>query len=105
MRDWLRRFFYSDDEVVKFADGLSEFDAGQFQEILANGGVVAMKKNMSALYDRYWRPMLFFSNHFALFVKRSDVERARELLGPMINRYETRASRRLRRPRRVRSRD
>ncbi|OGO50579.1 MAG: hypothetical protein A2148_04850 [Chloroflexi bacterium RBG_16_68_14] len=77
---WLRRFFYSDDEVVKLADGLSEFDAGIAEELLANEGIIAMKKNMEAVYDRYWRPMLPSADNFALFVKQSDVKRAIEVL-------------------------
>lgn len=79
---WLHDFFYSDDEIVKLADGLSEFDAGSYEELLANNGVVAMKKNMEAVYDRYWRPMLF--NNFALYVKQSDVDRAIEILGGLL---------------------
>jgi hypothetical protein len=78
----IRHFFYSDDEVVKLADGLSEFDAGSYEELLRNSGVVAMKKHMDAAYDRYWRPMLF--NNFALFVKRSDVDRSIEILGSLL---------------------
>ncbi len=83
-RAWLRRFFYSDDEIVKLADGLSEFEAPMYQEMLAKNGVVAMKKNMEAAYDRYWRPMLFTANNFALYVKQSDVGRAIEILGPLL---------------------
>lgn len=41
-----------------------------------------MKKNMEAVYDRYWRPMLF--NNFALYVKQSDVDRAIETLGSLL---------------------
>ena len=81
---WLRRFFYSDDPDVKFVDGLTELEAASFEELLANNGVVAMRKNMEALYDRLWRPVLPLGNHFALFLKRSDVERARDILGPML---------------------
>jgi hypothetical protein len=77
---WLRRFLYSDDPDVKVADGLSEFDAGIAEELLRNNGIIAMKKNMLAIYDRYWRPMLPGGHNFALWVKRSDLERARELL-------------------------
>lgn len=95
---WLRRFFYSDDGDVKFVDGLTEFEAASYEELLANNGIVAMWKNMEALYDRAWRPVLPLGNHFALFLKRSDVERAKEILGPMLGLDEpARRSRRLRR--------
>jgi hypothetical protein len=78
----LHKFFYSDDEIVKLADGLNEFDAGSYEELLRNNGIVAMRKNMEAVYDRYWRPMLF--DNFALYVKQSDVDRAIEVLGPLL---------------------
>ncbi len=84
VRSWLHKFFYSDDEIVKLADGLSEFDAPMYQEMLAKNGVVAMKKNMEAIYDRYWRPVLFTGNNFALYVKQSDVDRAVAILGPLL---------------------
>ena len=80
----LRSFFYSDDPDVKIADGLSEFDAGICEELLANNGIIAMKKNMEAVYDRYWRPMLPSANHFALWVKQRDLPRAREILEPLL---------------------
>ena len=85
---WLRGFFYSGDPDVKFLDGLNEFEASSYEELLANNGIVAMRKNMEALYDRYWRPVLFAANHFALFVKQSDLERAREILGPLVEGYQ-----------------
>jgi len=81
---WLHRFFYSDDPDVKVADGLSEFDAGIAEELLRNNGIVAMKKNMLAIYDRYWRPMLPNGHNFALWVKQSDLDRAREILGEVL---------------------
>jgi hypothetical protein len=83
-RGWLRRFFYSDDEVIKLADGLSEFDAGSYGEMLAKNSVVAMKKNMDALSTRFGGAMTFAANSYALFVKQSDVERSIEILGPLL---------------------
>ena len=82
---WLHRFFYSDDPDVKVADGLSESDAGIAEELLRNNGIVAMKKNMLAIYDRYWRPMLPNGHNFALWVKQSDLDRAREILGEVLD--------------------
>lgn len=73
---------------MKLADGLNEFDAAQYEELLANSGIIAMKKNMSAIYDRTWRPVLP-TNDFALWVKESDVEAAFQVLGHLLNRYET----------------
>jgi hypothetical protein len=81
---WLHRFFYSDDEVVKLADGLSEFDAGSYQEMLANGGVIAMEKNMDAITTRFGGALTFAANSYALFVKHSDVDRAIAILGPLL---------------------
>ena len=92
---WLHSFFYSDDPDVKLADGLNEFDAAQYEELLANSGVIAMKKNMSAIYDRTWRPVLP-TNDFALWVKQSDVEAACQILGHLLNRYETDEARQVR---------
>jgi hypothetical protein len=83
VRSWLRKFFYSDDPDVKIADGLSEFDAAMYQELLDNMGIVSMKKNMLAIYDRYWRPMLP-AGHFALYVKQSDVDGAMETIGDLL---------------------
>jgi hypothetical protein len=97
LRPWLRRFFYSDDPDVKIADGLSEFDAGIAEELLRNNAIIAMKKNMLAIYDRYWRPMLW-TPHFALWVRQSDYGRATEILrGALDPRQLTRERRRWRR--------
>ncbi len=85
---WLRKFFYSDDPDVKIADGLTEYDAAICEELLRNSGVIAMKKNMDPLYDRYWRPVLPFANHFALWVKRSELRRARRILKAVLDRKQ-----------------
>ena len=82
---WLRRFFYSDDPDVKVADGLSEFDAGISEELLRNNGIIAMKKNVSAYYDRLWRPFFPWARQFALSVKRSDLPRARRILEAVLD--------------------
>jgi hypothetical protein len=85
MFKWLRRFFYSDDEIVKLADGLGEVEGEQFEEMLRNEGIIAMRKNMSALaaYRGVW-PIAGGEAGYALFVKQSDVDRAIEILGPML---------------------
>ena len=83
-RTWLHKFFYSDDEIVKLADGLSEFDAGIYEEMLSRAGIVSMKKNMEAVYDRYARPILFSANNFALYVKQSDLDRSIDTLGHLL---------------------
>lgn len=83
---------------MKFADGLTEFEAASYEELLANTGIVAMRKNMDALSDRWWRPVLPLGNHFALFLKRSDVKRAKQILGPMLRLNEPRRRGRRKRP-------
>ena len=102
IRARLRRFFYSDDETVKLADGLSEFDAAQYQELLANSGITAMKKNMGVWAGRFGGAISFATNEHALFVKQSNVEQARQVLGHLLERYETEEAREVRRVRRRR---
>jgi hypothetical protein len=55
-----------------------------YQELLQRNGIVAMRKNMDPLYDRYWRPVLPFARHFTLWVKQSDLARARQVLHGII---------------------
>ena len=76
---WLRRFFYSDDPVVRLVGGLSEPEAGMVQEALQREGVAAMSKNMDALRGAYGEASTIASNSHDLFVKRSDLERAGEI--------------------------
>jgi hypothetical protein len=90
---WLHDFFYSDDEIVKLADGLSELDAAQYQELLANSGITAMEKNMGVWAGRFGGAMSFATNEYALFVKQSNVEQARQALGSLLERYETEEAR------------
>jgi len=78
---WLRRFFYSDDPVVKVAGGLSEPEAKMFRELLENDGVVALAKGTSFLSGAYG---FSFANDYDLWVKQSDEDRAREVLAPVI---------------------
>ena len=84
MLRWLRRFFYSDDPEVKVVAALSELEAKMWHEMLANNGVPAAAKNITGgHWARYGSPTTF-GNHYDLFVKESDLERARELLAPLL---------------------
>lgn len=84
MVKWLHKFFYSDDEVVKLADGLGEVESEELSEMLQNAGVIATRKNMSALaaYRGVWP--IAEGGSYALFVKHSDVDRAIAILGPLL---------------------
>ncbi len=81
----LPNFFSSGDPTVKLADGLDEFEAASYQEMLANDGVIAMKKNMDAISTRLGGALTFATNNFALFVKQSDVERSIDILGSLLD--------------------
>jgi len=80
MMRWLRRFFYDDNPVVKLVGALSEPVAEMYRELLADNGIVAMVKNMGAL-THLRLPM---ENDFDLFIRQSDLERAKELLTPVL---------------------
>jgi len=75
---WLRRFFYSDDPIVKLVGALSEPEAEMWRELLAEDGVVAMVKYTGALGGHGYRG----GRDFDLFVKQSDLGLAREILAP-----------------------
>ena len=84
MMDWLRRFFYSGDPEVKVVAALSELEAKMWQEMLANNGIAAAAKNITGgVWSQYGAPTSL-GNHYDLFVKESDLERARELLAPLL---------------------
>ena len=80
---WLRRFFYSDDPIVRLATGLLEPEAEMWQELLAKNGIRAMVRNMDVLSVAYGASP---SNNFDMWVKQSDLERAREILAPLLER-------------------
>ena len=82
MMRWLRRFFESDDPIVKVAAGLPEAEAVMLKDILEEQEIAAYTKNMSALTVIYEAGSI--GNDFDLFIKRSDLERARETLAPML---------------------
>ncbi len=71
--------------MVRLVGGLIEPEAEMWREVLANRGILAMVKNMSALSYAWGRATLPAANHFDLFVKHSDLTRARAILGPMLD--------------------
>lgn len=77
---WLRRFFSSDDPIVKLVAALSETEAHMSRDILEDSGIPAMVKNMNFLTVTHEAGSI--GNDYDLFVKQSDLERARELLSP-----------------------
>ena len=78
--DWLRRFFHDDNPVVKLVGALAEPEAEMHRELLADNGIVAMVKNMGA--STYLQ--LPMENNFDLFIRESDLERANEILTPLL---------------------
>ena len=79
---WLRRFFYSDDPIVKLVGALPEPEAEMWRELLANSDIMAMVKYAGALGGYGYRGV--GTRDFEMFVKQSDVARAREILAPML---------------------
>jgi hypothetical protein len=79
---WLRRFFYSSDPEAKVAAGMSEPEARMLHELLANSGIPAMIRNMNFLSATYQAGSLPFD--FDMWVKRSDLERALDILAPLL---------------------
>lgn len=104
MFKWLRNFFYSGDPDIKLAGGMNELDAAQYQELLANSGIMSMAKDASALaINRYVWPTAAV-NAYGLWVKQSDVEAACQVLGHLLTRYETDETREVRQQLRDRKR-
>ena len=99
MLKWLHDFFYSNDPEVKLAAGLSEPESAMMCELLENNGISAFGKNMQWISVAYGVSQ---PNAFDLWVKRSDVERARGILGSLLDGLETEESREVRRVRRTR---
>ena len=77
---WLRKFFYSDDPTVKVRAALTESDVLLLRDVLEESDVPAMFKNMNVLTVTHEAGS--FGSDYDLFVKQSDLERARELLSP-----------------------
>ena len=80
---WLRRFFSSGDPIVKLVAALSETEAQMSRDILEDNGIPAMVKNMNFLTVAQQAGSI--GNDYDLFVKQSDLERARELLSPQLD--------------------
>jgi len=99
---WLRRFFYSDDPDVKLVAAITEPEAEMWRELLAANGIPTMVKNTSFLSVDMGGAPLPTPNHFDMWVKQSDFERARELLAPLLEAYHP--TQRVRRSVRVRRR-
>ena len=79
---WLHKFLYSDDPTVKIAAGLSEPQAKMLRELLENDAIPVLIKNMNFLSATYTTGS--WSNDYDMWVKRSDLERAREVLEPLL---------------------
>ena len=78
---WLRRFLYSDDPIVKLVDGLLEPEAEMWREILAKEGIPSFKK-----LDDVAAADVAAGTNVAIFVRQSDLERAQEILAPLLER-------------------
>ncbi len=78
---WLRRFFYSDDPVVKLIGALTEPELELRRGLLTEEGIVTMMKNRSFLSHMWGSAALPFENSHDLYVKQSDLTRAEAILG------------------------
>ncbi len=87
---WLKRWFTSDDPIVKFVGALNETEARMRRELLEREGVPAMVRNVAGDTSAYGAAPLY---GFALFVKQSDAERAEEILGPLMDTAQDEAER------------
>jgi hypothetical protein len=56
-----------------------------------------MKKNMGVWAGRFGGAMSFATNEYALFVKQSNVEQARDALGSLLDGFEAEEAREVRR--------
>ncbi len=79
---WLKSFFSSDDPIVRLIGGFNEPEAQMHRERLEREGLPAMVKNTGALQSHLQLP---FSQDFDIYVKKSDAERAAEILGPLMD--------------------
>ncbi len=97
---WLRRFFYSDDPDVKLAAGMSEPEAMMMAELLENNGIMSFSKNTQWIGVAYGMSL---PNAFDVWVRQSDLERAQQVLGSLLEGYEPDESRGARRRQREQS--
>jgi len=79
---WLRGFFQSEDPIIKLVAALSEPEAQMRRELLENNGVPAMVKDVGGGMSAYGAAPHF---GFDLFIKKSEAERAAEILGPLMD--------------------
>jgi len=79
---WLRGFFQSEDPIIKLVAALSEPEAQMRRELLENEGVPSMVKDRGGGLHAIGGSVPFGAD---LFVKRSDAERAAEILGPLMD--------------------
>ncbi len=79
---WLRGIFRSEDPIIKLVGALSEPDALMRRELLDANGIAALARNVSGDSAAYGAASPF---GFGLFVKKSDAERAAEILGSLMD--------------------
>ena len=77
---WLRRFFYSDDPIVKAVTGLLEPEAEMWRDMLEQEGIPSFTKTLDPIAISEGRAT---GTNVAIFVKQSDLERAEEVLAPL----------------------
>ncbi|MEX1254354.1 MAG: DUF2007 domain-containing protein [Dehalococcoidia bacterium] len=92
---WLREFLRERDPLARVASALTEPEALMWRELLENNGVPAMVKNVNALSVTQSFPTPF--GDYDLYVKQGDLERAEEVLGPMLDSRQRPAQRYTRR--------
>ena len=84
MMRWLRGFFSgSGDPIVRVIGGVTRQQAEMWGELLENGGVRALVKSMGVPISYIAGHGEFFEQDWDIFVNRSDLERAREILAPI----------------------
>jgi hypothetical protein len=77
---WLRRFFYSEDPIVKLVDGLLEPEAQMWREVLENSNIKAVTRSDSLAVSQGGAT----GTNTGIFVKESDLLRARDVLAPLL---------------------
>lgn len=77
---WLRRFLYSDDEIVRVATGLLEPEAEMWRDVLEREGVRAFTKTLDPLAVSEGRGT---GTNVAIFVRQSELERAEQILASL----------------------
>jgi hypothetical protein len=85
MLSWLRRFFYSDDPDTKLAAGMSEPEAMMMCELLENNGIMSFSKNTQWIGVAYGMSL---PNAYDVWVRQSDFERSRAVLGTLLEGHE-----------------